>query len=290
MRSAWGLIVCLLSLLLVSPVRAQVAAPSFPTTAPAAPAAPTVWGSMTTCCTGIKTAICNGPLGTLLKNALKPLCALTGNNGPLPPSAAAQNAPGAAGAAAKIQADQAAAKQRVLAVRFLGTVDCHWYPEAEAGLVAALRADKSECVRFEAAKSLARGCCCTKTTIEALSICVEGSEKDGNPSENSLRVQLVALEGLQRCVTSYRGEALEPPLPRPEQPASQNSELLQAGEVAELPPIQLSAYYNMVKKANRDDVLTNAKRVVSTAQARVVALPEAPRGRRSVMEIWQRTE
>ncbi|HTN74609.1 MAG TPA: hypothetical protein VL096_05160, partial [Pirellulaceae bacterium] len=78
------------------------------------------------------------------------MSALTGGAvpGTLPPGAAALAAPGSVGAAAKIQADQAAAKERMLAVRFLGTIDCHWYPEAEAALVAALRADRSECVRF----------------------------------------------------------------------------------------------------------------------------------------------
>lgn len=295
MRIAWGLTCCLLSLLLVPVASAQVAAPAIPA-APAAPASAAaaggVIGSLCTCCKSLKASFCASPLGGLLGNALKPLSALSGGlvpGGCCPPIGA--GAAGAAGTANQIQSDQAAAKQRMLAVRFLGTVDCHWYPEAEAGLVAALRADRSECVRFEAAKALARGCCCTKTTIEALTICVSGSEKDGNPSENSLRVQLMALEALQRCVSTYRGEADGKEIPRPEQPAGANGELAQAGPVADLPPIHLSAYYAKVKNANRDEVMANAKKVVAAVRSRELAVPEQPRGgRRSVYEIWQRTQ
>ncbi|HTN76204.1 MAG TPA: hypothetical protein VL096_13195, partial [Pirellulaceae bacterium] len=129
----------------------------------------------------------------------------------------------------------------------------------------------------------------TKTTIEALAMCVSGSDKDGNPSENSLRVQLVALEGLQRCVSSYHGEA-EGALPRPEAPASGTSELAQAGPATDLPQIHLSAYYASVKRASKDDVIANAKKVVAMTRTREVAVPENAGGRRSLFEIWQRAQ
>src|SRR2546425_250805 len=71
-------------------------------------------------------------------------------------------------AAAKIRADEAGAKARRTAVKYLATVDCHYYPEAEAALIAALRADRNECVRLEAALALGGGCCCTRNAAQAL--------------------------------------------------------------------------------------------------------------------------
>jgi hypothetical protein len=283
---------CLLSLLAwATPLMAQtpvvapptVGAPSVAAPAVAAPA-PGVFSSFCASCAAKKAAICNGPLGTLLKNALKPLSALTGGvvPGALPPSQQELAAAGSVGASAKIKADQIAAVKRREAVRFLGTIDCHWYPEAEAGLVAALRADRSECVRYEAACSLANGCCCSKTTIEALSICVAGSERDGNPAENSLRVQLKAFEALQRCVTTYRPVELEA-LPRPERPAS-------AEIVSDLPPIKLSAYYEQVQGVADRDVVAHAQHVIEHASRRAVTVTSTPRAPRSVFEIWQQTQ
>jgi len=60
--------------------------------------------------------------------------------------------------AAKVEQEQKQAKVRVAAVKYLGTVQCHYYPEAEAALIASLRADRSECVRLAAAQALASGC------------------------------------------------------------------------------------------------------------------------------------
>lgn len=102
--------------------------------------------------------------------------------------------------AARIQADEANARARCCAVRYLGTINCHYWPEAEVGLVAALRCDRNECVRLEAARALANGCCCTTRTIEALNLVVSGSEKDGNPAETSERVRNAAQLALSRCV------------------------------------------------------------------------------------------
>jgi hypothetical protein len=239
-------------------------------------------------CAATKQKICNSPLGTLLKNALGPLSALSGGLVPNGAGPGKQDmaAPGTVGAAAKIKQDQAEAKKRAAAVHYLGTIDCHWYPEAEAGLVAALRVDRSECVRWEAAKALARGCCCTKSTIEALAVCVSGSERDGNPAENSLRVQLVAFEALQRCVASVPQQPALEVLPRPEQPASNQAS---ANDGLDLPPIRFSAYYEQVRAAPHAAVVENARGVIARASQRQVAVPAAPRRAGNLAEIWQRS-
>ena len=76
--------------------------------------------------------------------------------------------PGAEGAAAVAKADALAAKARRASVRYLGTLDCRYYPEAEAALIAALRTDGVECVRWEAAMALGRSCCCNRRVMAAL--------------------------------------------------------------------------------------------------------------------------
>ncbi len=43
--------------------------------------------------------------------------------------------------------------------------------------------------------------------MEALEICVSGSERDGNPAERSERVRDIAFIALNKCVSCYR----EPP-------------------------------------------------------------------------------
>jgi hypothetical protein len=115
--------------------------------------------------------------------------------------------------AARVKADEADAKARRAAVRYLGTVDCHVWPEVKAALVNALRADKNECVRYEAALALGRGCCCAKETLEALSRTVSGSETDGNPSETSERVKAAAADALENCLSKLTPPPLAPPEP-----------------------------------------------------------------------------
>ena len=141
--------------------------------------------------------ICNCALGQLLNNGLKPIGAFSGGIiGPfcplLPAAALAMPADSAEGAAARVRADEANAKARRAAVRYLGTVDCNYWPEAQEALANALRGDRNECVRWEAAYALLRGCCCTKLTIKALVICVGRSDEDGFPRENSERVLAAA--------------------------------------------------------------------------------------------------
>ena len=186
------------------PAQAQTyTAPPVPSTAtaPTTAAAPAGGGFFSTVCANFaatKQKICNGPLGTLLKNALGPLSAL--DWGPR----SQWRGTGQAGyecrrvgwRCRKDQAGPGGSQKTGGSRPFLGTIDCHWYPEAEAGLVAVCGSIGANVSAGRRRAGLARGCCCTKTTMEALAVCVSGSERDGNPAENSLRVQLVAFEAL----------------------------------------------------------------------------------------------
>ncbi len=154
-------------------------------------------------------SLLSGPVGALSGGFICPLC---------PPPTPAQiaalaNKPngGAESAAAKIQASEADCKARVAAVEYLGTVDCNRFPEAKKALLAALREDPCECVRFAAARSLNSGCCCDQEVMEKLKICVAG-EKKGGPAETSCRVKAAAFSALQNCLMRVPEE--EAPRPR----------------------------------------------------------------------------
>src|SRR5262249_25016443 len=115
-----------------------------------------------------KIRFCRSPLGRMVMNITKPMSLATGGliEDCCPSALNADDlkkpADSAEGAAAAIKKDEAEAAARRAAVRYLGTVDCRRWPEAEDGLINALRADRNECVRMEAAFQLGRGCCCTK--------------------------------------------------------------------------------------------------------------------------------
>jgi hypothetical protein len=258
-------LISVLSLSVTSWGQPAPAAPAAGTAVPAAaPAAPsggtTLWsflGLSKQNLGNLKVRFCQSSIGQLAGNSLKPASAMSG--GLLPnccpkaltddalAKAAAEEAkePGstkgsATAAAAKIMKDEAEAKQRRAAVRYLGTVDCHyWGKVAEPALIAALRGDKNECVRFEAALALGNGCCCTADTIEALTLSafgvgrirvtekgvkipetVAGGIADGKrfvdiyPVETSERVRAAAYAALQNCLACYN----EPGPPPPEQP------------------------------------------------------------------------
>jgi hypothetical protein len=272
------------------------------------------------------------PIGKMLTNMRKPLSFMTGGliqpNSPKDVAQHAANgaASGAAnspsgGAAAKIKADAKAAKERRANVRFLGTVDCHWYPEAEKALIASLRADRSECVRLEAARSLGRGCCCTKKTVEALKICVAGSNRDGNPSENSLRVKMAAFEALQNCLANCAGQLDSPPPPatrpeypapplappqpdyfappqrpqtprRPEYPAPtlRPQESARHGDATAKADDVLPAYYREVESRPWVNIVGEANRVVAAVEKRrQPSLNGYATGRRNLYAIWMRS-
>ncbi len=156
-------------------------------------------------------SLLSGPVGAISGGFICPLCPPA----PSPAQIAALGQKpngGAEAAAAKIQASEADAKARVAAVEYLGTVDCNRFPEAKKALLAALREDPNECVRFAAARSLNSGCCCDQEVIEKLKICV-ASEKKGGPAETSCRVKAAAFSALQNCLMRVPEEE-EAPQPR----------------------------------------------------------------------------
>lgn len=111
--------------------------------------------------------------------------------------------------------------RRVVAVRELGRTDCQRSPAAEATLIHALRCDRNECIRYEAASVLARGGCCTPMVTLALSHCVSCSNADGSPSETSGRVRAAAITALEKCLASRCCACELPPLlPPSESPPS----------------------------------------------------------------------
>jgi hypothetical protein len=188
-------------------------------------------------------------------------------------------------AAAKIKVEAAQAEARVEAVRYLATVDCHWYPEAEAGLIASLRADRSECVRLAAAQSLARGCCCTKKTLAALQICAAGSNLDGNPGERCVRVRWAALHAMQVCLsqcdaTHFRQPAYQD---RPESPADPLASSTAADSLPE--------FYQRVEAIAPEQLLHNAQQTVAVLagqQTQVASATAEPRS--GLYGIWAATK
>ena len=124
-------------------------------------------------------------------------------------------------AAARIKADELTVHRRQAAIRYLAKIDCQFNPEAEAALLAALRGDRNESVRFEAALALANSNCCTKKTVASLGLVVKGGDSDGNPAETSDRVKWAAAQALQ-CYAYYRNSPPDPlplqlPIPTPVQ-------------------------------------------------------------------------
>lgn len=218
-----------------SSVNAQIpgipAVPGVPSAAApatgAAPAAPpsNIWSML--CMTPAQKQACQQKLCSMqavqfLGGALTPVSALSG--GLLPsccpgpnsanPADLLKPADSAEGAAARIKKNEADAKARRAACRYLATVDCKRYPEAEAALIHSLRADENECVRYEAAIGFATGCCCTKRVLEALVLTVSG-KKTNDPAEASPRVRAAAAVALERCLRCYCEVDAQTPADKP---------------------------------------------------------------------------
>ena len=149
------------------------------------------------------------------------------------------------GLASKIRGEQLDAKKRVKAVKYLGTVDCVAYPEAQAMLVETLQNDKYEIVRLAAAEALGdmmshgktprdqrrlrrgtarrydicRGCCNEKA-LRALAKTAYEMDDHGCPFEPSKRVRDAAIEAIQACGCEdiCQQYAQEPTTPIPLQP------------------------------------------------------------------------
>lgn len=105
---------------------------------------------------------------------------------------------------AQTRRDDAAIQARLVALRYLGTLPCQHIPEAEAALIAALRSDRHELVRLEAARSLAAGCCPTPRVVEHVWAAAAGATADGYPPEASRRVRNMSALALQRCMVASK--------------------------------------------------------------------------------------
>ena len=221
----------------------------------AAPAAAprTVWGMLGITHANLaacKLKICRSPLGPMVSSMTAgPLGALSGGllSNCCPPPTAAEiaaleakgGAQGAGAVAAKIQADEADAKARVVAVEYLGTVDCRYWKEAQVALLNALRADRNECVRYAAARAFNNGCCCSKEVIETLRIVVAGEDSDGFPAESSSRIRATAFAALQNCLMKVQSNLPPEPLEPEKGPsaAPTTAPALQPEHSAGLPPL-----------------------------------------------------
>lgn len=290
--------------------------------ATAAPAAPrSLWNFFGISRAGhaaCKERLCNSQIGQMMNNAIAPISGVTG--GLIPqfcstvPTAAdvAALAAGvengtvspAVAAAAKIKAEEADAKARVAAVEYLGTVDCNYFPSAQKGILTALRTDTNECVRYAAARVLSNGCCCSKDTIDNLTITVmglaavkpNGKTPDENPPETSERVRCAAMIALQHCLASLPpdpvDETIPPEVPEgpvapeatpplPEGPTASAASLLKTRDT-----IKRTAYLKALNKKPMAAVVRDANR----ALAIFTKLEQAPftTGRRTLANAINR--
>lgn len=261
---------------------AAAAPPAAAAAGAAAPAAAAAPGFFKKCCMALeecKRKLCKTPAGQMLNSMTMPLSAATGgiipSFCPAMPSAADLLKSGVDGAAANAKKDALEAKERVKAVRYLGTLDCRYYPEAEIALIAALRMDRIECVRWEAALVLGRGCCCTKKVMDALEICVSGSERDGSPAERSERVREAAFFALNHCVACYREAPVE----------------VQQGEGMEKKPKEGEGMKTGTNMTAADrELIERARRTASMFEShRVGSMPATAAAQRSVLGSGQRS-
>lgn len=165
------------------------------------PPAPTMLQVLTSAQRGFCAHVRVSPLGQLVCNMRKPLSVVTGGLVPAEkaPHADEQAQPGPEGTVAQLKAVNLQAPKRRAAVAELQGIDVRYHPEAEAILIAALRADPSECVRYEAALTLTTLPVCTEPISKALQVCLESSSRDGNPAELSQRVRWQAEAALAKC-------------------------------------------------------------------------------------------
>jgi hypothetical protein len=280
-----------------APAGGVIAAPAAGATAapvavPAAAQPTTLWsflGLSKQNLAACKAKYCQSQLSVLVSNSLAPARGLSGGllpkccpDVPNPADLAKMKEEGklspAEEAAAKIKADEAQAKARRAAIRYLGTVDCHYFPEAEKALIAGLLNDRNECVRLEAALALGHGCCCTKKTIEALQITVTGGTKLGNPGETSERVKAAAFAALQHCLARQT----EPPVPRqPERPP----ETIRPPEVPEVQQARLVPRPS--EDANAAQVVPGAGRTAAERTAVPAPSGVPPTGQRNLFQIFR---
>jgi hypothetical protein len=239
------------------------------------------------------------PLGAATGAMIAPLSAVTGGLIPplVPQTPTLQQLldKGPVGAAAKVKVDALNAKKRKEAVEELEDVDCHYWPEVEDALIAALRADRNESVRYTAAKTLGSGKCCTKKTIEALSICASGSDRDGAPCEVSKSVRTAAAKALEKCLecpclnrcgvqACEEGEPVSPEeRPREEPPRVPGDGVLPAAALIPLAVLEedsdlvwrrhLREYYGKLRNRPTAVIVARAREVLANGPAPLASDP-----------------
>jgi len=207
-----------------------------------------------------KATFCASPIGKLASGASGSLSMMSGGlfTNRCATNALAKDleksATSSEGAAARIKKNEEEAKARRLAIRYLGTVDCNYWDEAQEALIVGLRKDPSECVRFEAALALRNGCCCKKEVIKALEMCVAGKSDDGAPVERSERVRAAALEALERC-----------PLMNGD-PEIKKKSTLTKNETN--PSVDPKEYYKKVGQMSEEQVLASARATLVSMKER----------------------
>ena len=235
----------------------------------------------------LKAKFCKCCLGKIISNMMLPLSLATGGCikpccPPIPPADMKKSSASAQGACAIIAGDTEESHARRAAVRCLAKVDCNWWPETELALINALRTDKNECVRHEAAMVIGSGCCCTKKMIEALTICINASTKDGNPAENSDRVRQQAINSLQHCLACYK-EKSNPV--RPEFPGEPPVKPKEVGAVINSEKeFQLAAYYVNLEKCPASTIIANALQTLELYKTKEV--PAGITGKRGLFDIF----
>jgi len=220
-----------------------------------------------------KSQFCSSSIGQFINNLLLPASAISGGLiGPCCPDPAttpnaedlAKPATGAQGAAAKIKAEEAQAKAKVAAIEYLASVDCRYYPEAEAGMISGLRSEKNECVRLAAAKALASGCCCSAKVVKALTMTVNCSSKDGFPAEASELVRTFAFVALERCLRKCVESDEEPPEQPPAVKQALFESLKPAGSAVVLDrEILLAGYFSPILAESNEKIFANARHAIA---------------------------
>jgi hypothetical protein len=244
-----------------------------------------------------KMCFCNSAIGRIFNASMAPVAALSGGLFgtccPLINPAALLLPPdSAAGAAARVMADEADAKARRAAVCYLGTVDCNYWPEAQDALIVSLRADRNPCVRLQAALVLNRGCCCTLPIIEALVLTVSGSDADGNPREDCERVKAAAYTALEHCLSCYAQIVeVKPPVgpngPRTNADPDPNSPGVAKGGPRGAERMTPTEYYKRSRQKDISEVVLTARKAMEQVRLAPQAHALAPTADHSVVGIIQ---
>lgn len=266
---------------LVGTAWAQPAPPSAPT-APAAPR--NIWSFFSKTpeqSAQCQDKFCKSILGKMVSSSMGPLSAFSGG---LIENRCASKAiddilkdkskeGSAEGVAAQIKKEEAEAKARREAVRFLGTVDCDRFPEAKGVLIKSLLDDSNECVRYEAALALQSGCCCNKETVKALTDVITGK---GRIPETSERVKAAAAVALSTCEVAVTAPS-----------TIEDKKKIEDQKKVELSP---SEYYKRIRQIPQAEIMDEARQALAEYRAKQPAAgntsaPDGPPRLNSVAAI-----